>query len=1077
MWRLQAVGRHPIRKKSMKRATPLVLLLFTLSGASGLIYEIVWIRQLSHLLGGTSYAISIVLAAFMGGLALGSRHFGPRADRSRRPLRIYAGLEFGIAGLACLVYLLISLAPPAYVAVARLLPDQAIGLLRWLVAVLLLLPPTFLMGGTLPVLSRVIVRSSDKLGSGLGLLYGVNTFGAVLGCFFTGFTLIAALGHLGSTALAVLINLLIGVSIWFIDRAAEPLPVSGAESPATASSGANSADGESRAELPAEMNRGLLALIFALSGFASLGYELYWTRGLQHFLGNSTYSFSAMLTTFLLGLALGGWLGGRLVDRVAVPSRLLGWVQIAIGATAMGTVLLLWQWLPGLNTDRGMSSAELSWNAFLLMRFATAALVMIVPTVLTGMTFPIVNRIGIRDLSNIGKGVGGLYFANTVGSICGSLAAGFVLLPLLGAKGALVVTACLSALLGLIVHLGNRRRGSVEPWIAMGAFILMVGMSPTLFGIGKTILSDTQEAGDRVLFDKEDHAAETRVYVKPSGILQMSVDGHHIGGNEPGILRKEKILAHLPMALVPGARRTLSIGLGSGITLGTLALYEGIEELVCVEIVPGVVEGARRFSQYNNRVLSDPRVRLHVGDGVQFLLTDDGEYQLISSDSKLNPEYSGNAPLLSRDYYELCRDRLSEDGVMVQWLATHLPHSEIKTIIRSFDAAFPHVALFWYDSFNLILVGSRSPMTVDMDHLRATAENAALAADLKSLQLENPYVIPSLFVTGREALLANLGSEPLNTWARPRLEFSMARAFRVKGAAYHEDDNLRWLYRMLEPEQLPLRGEFDAAVMERFRVSAASLLEGYGQGGGVSRLNNAIQIFEAGLAANPDDRRLAAHLEIIGGVGLHLEEAYGKGNLKSAEELVRLGLSRMDKGDPRGAMIVFDEAFALDPDDDSILYNRLLALRALGRMGEFVRDLANFRDRFPRDPRGFSMEGRARADAGEFAEAVEFFEQALKLDPDNAVYLNNLATALARVERYGEAGEYFARTCDLRPEHPGAAYFAAASFSMAGRTKDAAHWMRFCLERGLAEREQFETGDFFENLRASEHWDPGPPRD
>ncbi len=1055
----------------MKRATPLVLLLFTLSGVSGLIYEIVWIRQLSHLLGGTSYAISIVLAAFMGGLALGSRFFGARADGTARPLRLYAYLEFGIAALAALIYLLISFAPPAYIVIARLMPGPTLGVLRALIALLLLLPPTFLMGGTLPLLSRVIVRDKERLGSGLGLLYGVNTFGAVLGSFFTGFVLIAALGHAGSTLLAVCINLLIGIAIWSIDRRLDPMPPAEPEPPRpTQVEGAGS---EAIAPpLDGEMDGRLLAVLFALSGFASLGYELYWSRGLQHFLGNSTYAFSAMLSTFLLGLALGGWLGGRLVDRVAKPSRLLAWVQIAVGASALGTVLLLWEWLPSLGRGSVFDAAELSWNAYIMLRFGTAALIMIVPTVLTGMTFPIVNRIGIRSLSELGKGVGSLYFANTIGSILGSLAAGFILLPLLGAKGALILTGCLSAAIGLIAHLGNRRRGALEPWVAVVVFLGLAGTSPYLLRTGKVILSDTQEASDRVLFQKEDHAAETKVYRKWNGILQMSVDGHHIGGNDPGIMRKEKILVHLPMALVPDAKRTLSVGLGSGITLGTFALYEGIESLTCVEIVPGVVEGAAHFDKENRSVLNDPRVTIHVGDGVQYLLTAEPGYDIISSDSKLNPEYSGNAPLLALDYYELCRDRLSERGVMVQWLATHLPHAEIETIIRSFFVAFPYGAIFWYDSFNIMLVGGLSPLTIDMDHLSALGNDPVLIADLESLQLDDPYVIPSLYIAGREAMLGRLGTEPVNTWALPRLEFSLARAYRVKGAGYHEDDNLRWLIGILDPEPFALRGESDAEKTALYRESAAALLEGYGQGGGISRLDNGVPFFAAGLRKNPDDPRLALHMEMLDVVKTRYEDDYKAGRLSSAEDLVRLGLTRMDNGDMPGALAVFDEARALAPGDKDVLYNRLLALRALQRKNELAGALREFMEAFPRDARGQSLEGRSFAEQGRFEEALAAFEKANEIDGGNPVYLNNIATSLARLKRYGEAAEYFVKACDIQPDYRGSAYFAAASFSLAGRTEEAAEWMQICLEGGFASPEQFLGESHFANLRESAHWDP-----
>ncbi len=1092
----------------MKRATPFVLLLFTLSGTSGLIYEIVWIRQLSHLLGGTSYAISIVLAAFMGGLALGSRYFGRIADRTERPLRLYAQLELGIAALCLIVYAIIALAPPAYVALARALPAPALAAMRVLIAMLLLLPPTFLMGGTLPVLSRFVVHSRERLGRGLGLLYAVNTFGAVLGSFLAGFTLIASVGLAVSTAVAILLNLLIAAAVWLIDRGLSPaeLPATYAEALVSGeASGADEAKGGEAGVVdsahlaePEEMNGRLLVLIFALSGFASLGYELYWSRALQPFLGNSTYAFSAMLTTFLLGLAAGGWLGGRLVDRVAAPSRLLGWIQIAVGATALSTVLLIWGWLPRLEESKFLTGFTLDWNQYLLRRFLVAGAVMVLPTFLTGMTFPVVNRIGIRRLSQLGRGVGGLYFSNTVGAILGSLAAGFVLLPLLGAKTALIATAGLSALLGLVAHLGSRQRRTAEPWLAALAFLLLLGLSPKLQGSGHEVLSDTQEAGDIVVFRQEDHAAETRVYRKPaSGDLHMSVDGHHIGGSDPTILRKERILAHLPMLLKPDARRTLSIGLGSGITLGSLALYEELSELSCVEIVPGVVEGAKFFRSENGNVLADPRVQIHLGDGVQFLLTARSGYDIISSDSKLNPEYSGNAPLLSKDYYELCRDRLSESGVLVQWLALHLPNSELRVIARSFVEAFPQVALFWYDPANIILAGSRSPIALDMDAARSFAGREVLRGELQALQLEEPCVPPSLFIAGRERIAEDLGDGPVNTWQKPRIEFSMARAYRVKSQGYHEEDNLRWLRRMREPATLALKGEHDPERLDSFRRSAGKLLAAFGSGGGVNRLQTGVEHLHEGLAINPEDPRVRAYLASIERVGSELEAAMAEGRLETPEDFVRGGLAHLDAGEREEALELFERALELKPDDPNIQYNRLRTLRELGRTDDLRAGLESFQSEFPRDARGFSLKGRLLAAEGTellaqaqsrsgvdslrvatsaralIEQAVGEFERAVEIDAESPVHRNNLATALARLERYGEAAEHFARVCELDPDYVGrAGFFAAASYSMAGETEAAARWQRYCLERGHARPEEFRTNPFFENLRRSDHWDP-----
>ncbi len=1057
----------------MKRAAPLILLLFTLSGVSGLVYELVWIRLFSHLLGGTSYAISTVLAAFMGGLALGSRFYGPRADRTERPLLLYAKLELGIAVLGGLIYLLLLGAPGVYARVGGALPAPALALLRVLIAGALLLPPTFLMGGTLPVLSRVIVTRRDRLGRGLGLLYAVNTFGAVLGCFLAGFVLIAAFGLGVSTLLAVLLNLLIAGAAWLLDRGLSPLAASAdyAQSLLDTLNPLGEPVPAAAAAATAELPGTLLAWVFALSGFASLGYELYWTRGLQHFLGNSTYAFSAMLTTFLLGLAAGGWLGGRLADRVASPARLLGWVQLAVGLSALGTMLLIWRWLPYESSAEWLNSRALSWPAYLTRRFALAFLVMAPTTFLTGMTFPLVNRIGIRSLSRLGRGVGGLYFANTLGSIAGSLAAGFLLLALFGARDALLATALLSAALGVLVHLARSRRGALEPWLAGALFAGLLAAAPIAQRSGRALLADTQETGDTVLFDVEDHAGETRVYRKAGGDLHMSVDGHHIGGTEPALLRKEKILAHLPMLLRPDAKTTLSVGLGSGVTLGTLALYPEIERLTCVEIVPGVVAGARFFGGPANEVLADPRLDLHVGDGVQFLLTTDERFDIISSDSKLNPEYAGNAPLLSVDYSALCRDRLTDDGVMVQWLAVHLPLADIKMIARSFAAAFPHVAIYWYDPYNLILAGSKAPLVLDLDGARRGLARPAIAADLAPLQLADPYLSASLWIAGDEALRSALGPGPVNTWQRPRLEFTLGRNFRSQTLAYHEEDVLRWLHLIRDGEGQALAGAVDGEAYRAHMAAAGKLLEGFAQGGGIRQLEPGIPFFEAGLAACPGNARLTALLAQWRQAGEQLAEAYAAGQVTTPDGLSLIGLQRREQGRHAEALVVFEQALALRPQDPDLQYNRLLTLRDLGRSGDYRAALDAFAAAFPRDARWASLKGRLAADDGSMTEALAFFEQAVALNPENPTTLNNKATALARLGRYPEAARAFEAVCALQPSYLQAAYFAAASYSKAGEPAAAARWARYCLDHELATPAQFRDDPLFDGLRDSAYWD------
>ena len=1049
----------------MRRATALVILVFALSGASGLVYQLVWIRLFSQLMGGTTLAISVVLAVFMAGLGLGCWRLGRRADRTAAPLLLYAGLEVGVAAAGLAVPLLLRAAKPLYVALAPSLAEPFLVLLRILIAVLILLPPTFLMGGTLPVLARFLVRRHARLGRGLGLLYGVNTLGAAAGVVVAGFALIPELGLLASTGVAVVGNLVAGASALALGKWL-PKTVRPAADPATAIPPAAAV----AARRAPEMGGGVLAAIFALSGFAAIGCELFWARALLHFLGNSTYAFSAMLSTYLFGLAAGSWAGGRLADRVASPARLLGWVLTAVGAAVAATVPLIWNALPALIETALFNPPFPDWGRSILLRFVLAFAVMILPTFLAGMVFPLVNRIGIAGLAGLGRGVGGLYLANTVGAIAGSLAAGFAVLPLLGARGALLAAAIFGALLGLAVHLSRRPRGGGSALAAAVVLVVLASAAPLLHGAAPRLLSDTEDPGDVVLFQREEAAAEVRVYQKPDGERHMSVDGFHIGGTEPDIARKEKLLAHLPMALAPGARNVLAVGLGSGVTLGTLGLYPGIEHLTCVELVPGVVAGARFFDRRNHRILDDPRTRIVVGDGVQFLLTTRERFDIVSSDSKLNPEFTGNSALLAREYYDLCRDRLTENGVMVQWLAMHFPRSQVEAVLRAFVDAFPHVELFWFDPANILLVGSRAPIVLDLTRHTEHPAADAVRADLRAQELEDAYVLASCRVAGRERLARFLGDGPRNTWLRPTVEFRVAPAYRRKSMAAHQDDNLGWLSGLYDPAGMAVTGQADPDRLSRFRASGRLFLAGYAAGGGTDRLETGAEEFAEARRANPDDRRPVL------AEGLIERETRALAGVDAArttdpDSLLEAGFHNLNLGRPGQALGLFDAALARRPGTAAAELNRIEALRRLGRGREAAAAAADYVESYPRDPRGHEKLGLCLAEAGDFAGALARFRRAARLDPTTVSYRNNVATTLARLERYAEAGETFAAVQGSAPGFGDAAYFAAACFSLAGRTDEAARWVAVCLDEGRIDAESFLTSANFANLRESADWD------
>ena len=402
----------------------LILALFFLSGACGLVYEVVWMRMLTLVFGATAFATSAILASFFAGLALGSWYFGRMADRLRNPLALYALLEGGIGAYAFLFPVLLSLVTVAYVTVARHfeLGFYAVGLLRLVLSIPVLLLPATLMGGTLPVIVKVLVRGKDEMGRHIGRLYALNTFGAVVGALSAGFFLILLLGVREAAYLAGAANLLIAGIAYFLSRGhdRERMAIDPAhEAKDEASTATANADAFSSPEIAR-----LTLWAVALSGVAALAFEVLWTRALVYFLDNSTHAFTTVLTAFLLGIALGSAVVAQLVDRRIRLLTAFGVVEVLIAISALLAIPILATLTPVLSGLDGQALDSMflwKWSA---LRFARSLTVVLVPTVLMGMTVPLAAKIYARQVAHVGGSLGRVYSANTIGGVVGSLLAG-----------------------------------------------------------------------------------------------------------------------------------------------------------------------------------------------------------------------------------------------------------------------------------------------------------------------------------------------------------------------------------------------------------------------------------------------------------------------------------------------------------------------------------------------------------------------------------------------------------------------------------------------------------------------------
>jgi len=774
-----------------------VYLLFFLSGAAALVYQVVWVRSLTLVFGGSHLAVTAVLTIFMAGLALGGWLLGRVVDRVPRPLRLYGLLELGIAASALGFMGLMTIYPAVYAALARDRDDAVVYLfaVRAVFSLAALIVPTALMGGTLPVLARFVSRQPETLRGSLAFLYGLNTLGAVLGALLAGFVLLRLYSVSATLSVAIATNVVIGLLGLALQGWWPVLPSS---APPTAAASAAPpmppGTGEPRSPLP---YRAVLWGI-ALSGFCALGYEVLWTRILTLALGASVYSFTVMLVAFLAGIALGSkayglpaLLGARDAGTTRVIAR-FGIVQVVIGVSAFLVTLFLrdvpvnaislqgvfGRWVPGAFGAR-------TWAGFVL-----AFLYMIVPAFFMGVAFPLAGEIHARYRKAVGRAVGEVLAYNTVGAILGAGVSGFVLIYLFGIERSLELLTLLNVGAGLFVlaSLAGRRRWAAAAAAGTLAALVALAAGPGSFRLWDTkyfaIFRSNQPEGFRTAEMVREAVENTDVLYYAEGVESI-VSVIRVKGGELSFLTNGRVeasshlqaqqvqlaLGHLPMLLAREARRVLVVGLGSGMTAGATIVHPGVEQVTLVEIEPRVLGVARAFAGYNHRVLDDPKLRLVFNDGRNFLLTTSARFDVITADP-IHPWFRGAGSLYTAEYFKLAASRLRPGGVVAQWLPIYeLSPRDLRSIVRTFREQFRYT-LLWLTHYDAELLGSNDPLVVDEAELARRMAAPAVAADLQRVMMGSATDLLSYFVMGA-AGMARLGRGGIvNTDDRLYLEFS-----------------------------------------------------------------------------------------------------------------------------------------------------------------------------------------------------------------------------------------------------------------------------------------------------------------
>lgn len=765
-------------------------LLFFLSGACGLVYEVIWGKYLSLFIGNTTHAHMIVLATFMGGLAAGSFLFGRIADRMP-PLKLYAWLEIGIGCYGILYSPIVEFAKDIYFSTASDLAAGSIAhmVVKLLLAFLTLILPTCLMGGTLPALSRFFVRSLGNVGTRVALLYFINSFGAVAGTLIAGFYVVEQLGLLVGLLTTGVVNIILGLFVLVMDRL-----LAGKE---------EEAEQDVASEQPIAYDPVIVKLAMAgiwLSGFTSMIYELVWFRIFAVVLESSTYSFSLMLAAFITGITFGSLIAGRIMARTRRVFFWFGISELGIVAAVICT-FPFYERLPYYfwTIRYLLNPIPETFVYYNLAKFFLCFCIMILPTLFFGMTLPFVSNIAGTDIGQIAKKIGNVYAVNTIGTLMGAMCAGMILIPLVGLARSLEIAMALNCLIALAVLWKATDAPSLiwrQAPLAGAALLLVTyafilpGWNNAHFALGVfrnrsapppsfKAFAESPIFDFELLYYKEDLSANVAITKHALGAddfqLSLAVNGK-VDATSVGDIPTQILLAQLPLMLQKETEDVLLIGMGSGMTAGS-ALTHPINSLDCVEISTGVAEAAEFFSPYNHQVLENPKFNLIVEDAKTYINTTPKRYDVIISEPS-NPWMAGVGNLFSIEFFNDAERVLTPDGLVVQWFHRYEVSNEVvATAVRTFREVFPYTYVFQGNTWDMILVGSRTRLNPDFDLMADKIKIPTVREELSRIHIKHVSDLLSLQSISPEYIPRITAEGFINSDYRPIIEYQAPLAF------------------------------------------------------------------------------------------------------------------------------------------------------------------------------------------------------------------------------------------------------------------------------------------------------------
>jgi spermidine synthase len=712
-----------------------------LSGFSALIYQLVWVRILGLVFGVSSFAVATVVSVFLLGLGCGSLYFGKLSEKIKNPLKAYLFVELCIGMFSIVSYLIINnftIYKVFYEYSYNNFNFYWISVIRLFLSIVVLFPPVFAIGGTIPLITKYFLTTPERFGSNFSRIYYINTLGAFAGSMLTGFIFVKYIGVFLTFIIAVTVNLLIALIILAYNTESEKLQETISET------------------APYSY---MLVILFT-TGFISLSYEILWTRILSTYNMSTSQSFALILSGFLLGFSVGSYLISNIIDAMEKMELMFGKISI-LTAISGALVLLIFQKFEYLTN----SMANIVHIDVFTISLMLAFTVSFVPAIFMGVLFPLGLRIYANDIDEIGIKTGKIFFINTIGSVIGSVVTGFLLIPFVGMWNTTLILVNLSLIISFYMCFII---GKLHKKHFVSLFIIFLISNSFIFSDRRTF--HKEEKGFDVIYYTEGLSG-TVTAIENNGYRGLFVDGQNVSGTDYVLTADSKMLGHLPLLIAEDPKNALTVGYGTGATSYSMLLH-GVD-VDAVEIENKIIEAAHLFEKVNHHSYNNKKLDIIIDDARNYIDVVDKKYDVIVTDVT-NLKYKRNPYLYTQEYFEIMKKSLNEKGIAAAWLPIGgLSFNDLKILIRTFDLVFPHTTLWYFTQYPthfIIAIGTPEELKVNLDKLEIDMK--IIKKDLEEILVDNEYEIASMLLLGENDVDNLSYGTVIHTDNFPILEFS-----------------------------------------------------------------------------------------------------------------------------------------------------------------------------------------------------------------------------------------------------------------------------------------------------------------